>query len=370
MPLTLAVAVTLTAFYLGRQRRAGAGWIYCIGYVALAAAVLLKGPIGAVLPLAAAGLYLLIEGEAPVPWRLRAWLRLAHTYSLWWGLPLVVGLAAPWFLWADAQTNGSVLQTFFLHHNLERALGSGGLRAHPWWFYGPRLAMDFLPWSPVLALVIWCALRRPAWRADPELRFGLAWLGAMLLVLSCAGFKRADYLLPAYPGAALAVGCAAERWWRAGRVNALSLPRFLRPQQLALALTVIVVGCIAGWWFYLEHVLPSAEPAHEYRRFAAEIRRRVRPPQVVLFFRAEVHALAFHVGNPVDTFLEWENLDIWAGRPGPHYIVMPPDCAAEWPRHVASGRLEVVLRNQDLPGAAHHEHPLVLLRTLPLHAQR
>ena len=34
----------------------------------------------------------------------------------------------------------------------------------------------------------------------------------MFAVLSAARFKRADYLLPPIPFAAIAVGCAAEAW--------------------------------------------------------------------------------------------------------------------------------------------------------------
>jgi hypothetical protein len=106
--------------------------------------------------------------------------------------------------------------------------------------------------------------------------------------------------------------------------------------------------------------LPAREPFHEQRSFAQEIRRVVPKPQVVLFFRVEAHGLAFHLGMPLNTFLEWENLDVWAGRPGTHYIVMTPEAAAEWPLHVSSGTLEEVCRNT---AAGPHEKPLVLMRT-------
>ena len=88
-------------------------------------------------------------------------------------------------------------------------------------------------------------------------------------------------------------------------------------------------------------------------------------PCLVFFFRAEAHLHANHIGPPINTFLEWENLDIWAGRPGHHYIIMPADCAAEWPRHVTSGSLEEVLRSSDLDGDVHRLRPLVLMRTHP-----
>ena len=58
--------------------------------------------------------------------------------------------------------------------------------------------------------------------------------------------------------------------------------------------------------------------------------------------RVEAHALAFHVGRPINTILEWENIEIWAGRPGEHYFVMPPDCARDWPNHITAARLEEV----------------------------
>src|SRR5262249_60341002 len=80
-----------------------------------------------------------------------------------------------------------------------------------------------------------------------------------------------------------------------------------------------------------------------------------------LLFRAQARALAFHLGRPLDSFLEWENLDVWAGRPG-YYIVMPPGCAAEWPHHVTAGRLVPVLRNTELTGGT-HKQPLVVMRT-------
>ena len=76
------------------------------------------------------------------------------------------------------------------------------------------------------------------------------------------------------------------------------------------------------------------------------------------------HALAFHVGRPIDTILEWENLDIWSSRPGTYYVVMPPENADEWPRYLKLGQLEEVLRSSNLAQGT-HAHPLVLLRTRP-----
>jgi 4-amino-4-deoxy-L-arabinose transferase-like glycosyltransferase len=359
MPLTLAVGLALGAFYLGlscrrEQRRYAAFSWFLLAYVAIALALLLKGPIGVVLAAAVAAVYLSVEGELP---RLRAgrrWLCLTHELGIWWGLPLVVALTTPWFLWANVRTDGGFFDIFFWKHNVERGFGGGTLAAHPWWFYAPHLLFDFLPWSLFLPLAVGLLVRRGWWSEDAEARFGLVWLTVMVVLLSCFRFKRADYLLPAYPGAALFLGSVAGRWYRS--LN--------HRRVLAVAFGVVVGAVSLGWWIYVDFVLPQQEPHLEFRRFAEEIRSCAPAPQLVLFFRAEAHALAFHVGRPIDTILEWENLDVWAGRPETYYVVMPPEIAEQCSTNLKSGRLVEVLRNTALCGGQ-HAHPLVLLRTCP-----
>ncbi len=52
-----------------------------------------------------------------------------------------------------------------------------------------------------------------------KLNFGVVWFLVIFGFLSCMSFKRADYLLPAYPGAALFLGCWAERMPLSGAVK-------------------------------------------------------------------------------------------------------------------------------------------------------
>jgi hypothetical protein len=194
---------------------------------------------------------------------------------------------------------------------------------------------------------------------DPLLRFGLVWFASIAVLLSCVGFKRADYLLPAYPGAALWLGCVAEH---ASRRWGL----FTRLDQRSLAFAGgILLGASVSWLTFLGLALPRSEPAKEMRTFARAIRNIVPPHRHLILFRAEEHALAFHLGGHLDTVLEWENLDVWAGTPGEHFVVIPPECLAESTAHLASGKLVEVLRNTDLAGG-YHDRPLVLARTVPV----
>jgi 4-amino-4-deoxy-L-arabinose transferase-like glycosyltransferase len=348
MPLTLATTVALGSFHLARTRseaRGASRWFF-LGYTALGLGVLLKGPIALALPALVQAILWLFEG---LPLR-GGWRR----STLWWGIPWVLLIAAPWFIWANVETGGKLWEVFFWYHNVERGLGgSETLKAHPWWFYGPTGFIDLLPWSLALPFLLWTWCRKGIReeRFDPEARLGLCWFTAILVFLSCMSFKRADYLLPAYPGFALLLACSLERWWA-------SDPRGSMARLAAWSMGAVVGAVCLGWGWYDAWIVPRQEAGWPYQRIAAEIRSRTDRP--VIFFRAESHVLAFHIGRPLDTILEWENLEWWAARPFPVYVVMPEEEARDWPKYLSTGQLEEVLRTRDWVRG--RDHPMVVLR--------
>ncbi len=144
--------------------------------------MLLKGPLGLVLPGAVVAAYLLSEGRWPAFWEWGAWRRVLGELGVWWGLPLVLLLVMPVFAWAEHASGGQLGREFFWHQNVDRALGGSRLRSHPWWQYAPYFLLYFLPYSP---LVLLAAIGR-GWRDDPLARRGLAWMLGGVLLLSCA----------------------------------------------------------------------------------------------------------------------------------------------------------------------------------------
>jgi hypothetical protein len=276
---------------------------------------------------------------------------------MWWGIPLVVILALPWFVWANWITEGEFFRVFIWYHNIERGLGGAQLRSNPWWFYFPQFLGDFLPWSP-LVLVAGVMCRRWAiWGTDSEARFGLVWFLSVLFTLSCARFKRADYLLPAFPGAALFLGCCLDRW-----LDAVRDPASLRRRVMLIG--GVLAAVLAAWTFRLHWTLPAQEAYRNYQRFAREIRQLVRAREPVLFFRTEAHALAFHLGRPLEVLIEWADLQERMSHPGMQYLVMSPATIAQYRQELGAMKVEEVMRNTDLSGGD-HERPLVLLRTHP-----
>jgi 4-amino-4-deoxy-L-arabinose transferase-like glycosyltransferase len=354
VPLTFAATCAILAFFHASDPRLGGRAVrfwQLSGYMAIAAGVMLKGPLALILPLAVLIVVKSCERLVGNPGGACPLLR-----SLAWGLPIVALIAGPWFVAAHVQSGGEFTRDFFWYHHVQRAAGGAeALAAHPWWFYGPRLLVDWLPCSVAFPFAAWLS-RRCLW-SESEGRLGLAWSVAVLALLSLSRFKRADYLLPSYPGVALWLGCAGERaykWWFSPRERI----------RCSLAAGAAAILFIAGWATVHRTVVPRLDAEREKRTFAAAIRAVAPRPTLVLCFRVEDHLLAFHLGRPINTFMEWENLDVWVSRPGPHFVVMPAECAARWRRHVTSGTLEELLRYEDRTDRS-RPRGLVVMRTRP-----
>ncbi len=337
MPLTLTVSLASICFLVTLLRADSSRGRLWLGYLACAGGVLLKGPIGLALPGAIVASFLTVERR----WR------------DWWllcpfrGLLLVALLVVPVFVWLDVVSDGQFRREFLWLHNVERGLGGSRLRSHPVWLYLPYLLLYLLPWSVLLVPAsLWAA------RHDRLARAGLAWLLGGVLLLSLARFKRADYLLPVYPGAAILLGCWLEQLlttaWR--RVTLVGI--------VAVSLVMLL-----GWSVRLFVLLPAEEPYRDYRLFAARVRQQAGGESIV-FFRAEAHALAFRVGQPLEQVVEWPRLRERLHAAVPHWIITPPHTLDEMRQHLDGWTLEEIQRTTDLAGG-HHERPLVLLRATP-----
>ncbi|MBO0699297.1 MAG: hypothetical protein J2P46_12950, partial [Zavarzinella sp.] len=299
----------------------------------------LKGPIGVVLPAVALTAFALVE-RLPVR-------RLILPAVAAGAIALAV--SAPWFVWANSATDGEFFRVFFVYHHFNRAFGGAEtLAGHPWWFYLPRFAADFLPWTPLLLT----GLVARKWRGDPDARFGLVWFAAMLAVLSLSRFKRADYLLPAYGGAAIFVGCVLEQWY---------LSRMPRTRVLAACGFAILLALLpVGWVVFDRNITSNEEAAHAQAPFAGQIRELAPRPEPVVLFRVESHLLAYHLGRPVHTLVEWGDLLARVREPGPHFVVTRAEFLDEV-RQSLPVPFDVVARSDDATAAKAYR-PLLLLR--------
>ncbi|MFM8412279.1 MAG: hypothetical protein ACKOCT_18615, partial [Alphaproteobacteria bacterium] len=195
-----------------RARRA-TGWLYLLA-VEMGAAVLTKGPVGALVPGAAIVAFLLLERR---PGEIASLLRPG---------PLVVGgiLASSFYVACWWSGRLEFLQRQVEWENLRRFSGDLGTMK-PWYYVVPVL----LGAAPISLLVPWAVARALAGRpsapgatdascrqARPVLRLlAVFWL-VTVVFFSLAAYKRRAYLLPTWPAAAVLlaalVGSIDFRW--------------------------------------------------------------------------------------------------------------------------------------------------------------
>jgi 4-amino-4-deoxy-L-arabinose transferase-like glycosyltransferase len=188
MVFTLFLNLGIALGYLALSRERPRLWPWA--YLALALAVLVKGPVALVLAGIIWGTVAFLKGRQAV----RALLRPGS-----WALLATVVL--PWFVYVSWRF--PEFPHFFLwEHHVTRYLSGVSYHAEPWWYFGPVLLGLLLPWT---GLVPWTLARRTS--TDPGDRiFLVIWTGVVLAFFSLSRGKLATYILPALLPLALLLG--------------------------------------------------------------------------------------------------------------------------------------------------------------------
>jgi 4-amino-4-deoxy-L-arabinose transferase-like glycosyltransferase len=172
-------------------------------YVAIAFAILAKGPVGLVLPLLVALAWILLQGR----WRVIPKLSVVR------GALVVAVLGGGWYFAAAYVGGMDFVRKQLWSENLERFLGGAGFHeghVHPFYYLDLALLGGFLPWTVLLPTPLIQAFGR--WpKRGPRFAYLLVWAGVVLLFYSFAESKRGVYLLALYPAlATLLAVCVAD----------------------------------------------------------------------------------------------------------------------------------------------------------------
>ncbi|MGA2796067.1 MAG: glycosyltransferase family 39 protein [Thermoguttaceae bacterium] len=210
--------------------------LFVLFYACLGMAILAKGPVGFLLPMASLGLFLMIVNSrretntlitAPVAacWKAKC-LSIFYTFrpvnflkSLWQLRPItgaivILCVASPWYIMVGQRTDGLWLQQFFAKFNLrpfmQPILGHSG----PFWLHIPYLLIGFFPWSVFLGPMIIETMRRIRDRNSRQYAYVLltCWFSVFFIFWSICSTKLPHYILPVYPALALLTGCFLETW--------------------------------------------------------------------------------------------------------------------------------------------------------------
>ena len=154
----------------------------------------------------------------------------------------MLAVAAPWYVAVGMRTAGAWPAGFFFIHNVGRFAApmekhGGGVLYHPL-----GMLVGFFPWSCFLPLAVVLAGWRLWKRASPQpeaaaLALALVWLAVWVGAFSAAATKLPNYIMPAYPAAALLVAALAA--------DAASRARWPHPGWLASGLGWLAFGGLA-----------------------------------------------------------------------------------------------------------------------------
>jgi len=255
-----AIAKNRVLAYLPRSWAAFAAMYFAMGL-----AVLVKGPIGVVLPSAVIGLFLLcltpsrpLDPSAP---RWRRWREAVRRFgpanfflTVWRMRPvtaaiLVLVVAGPWYAAVAVKTSGGFLSEFFLVQHLQRAMTPMEGHQGPFFYYLLAVLIGMLPWSAFATpngLIIARGLRRPS-EHRVSLMFVICWAGVYLGLFSLAATKLPNYILPAYPALAIMVAYFFDRWAAAPEECRVLWQRGAMGTLIAIGVGLMLVPPIIGY---------------------------------------------------------------------------------------------------------------------------
>jgi len=239
-----AALVTVSAL----QRRPRLQWY---GYVAIALAVLVKGPLALVLCGLTFGLTLVLSAEA----RARL-LELRFVV----GVVLVLVLAAPWFLYMGFRFRDAFIGGYLLDENIRLYAADrfAPTASSSVWFYFRVLAAGLLPWTGIIVGRLYDDVRA-AWRRDGSLDpvdvLLWSWTIAIVGFFTFSRFKLDHYVFPTAP--TLCLLCA--RAWVALR-DRPDDPRNAgsRVGQRLVGPLLLVVAAAGGYMLIARLALPAA----------------------------------------------------------------------------------------------------------------
>jgi len=221
------------------------------GYLAIALAVLTKGPLALVLCGLAFGLTIILSPEA------RGRLLTLRIFS---GIAIVVVVSAPWFMYMGLRFGDRFVNGYLLDENLRLYAADrfAPTASSSVWFYFRVLGAGLLPWTMVIVGRLYDDIRA-ALRRDGSIEavdvLLWSWTIAIVVFFTCSKFKLDHYVFPVAP--TLCLICAHA--WVAVRERPHD-PRNAGAYfgRLCVGPLLVVVAVVGGYLLIVRLALPNA----------------------------------------------------------------------------------------------------------------
>jgi 4-amino-4-deoxy-L-arabinose transferase-like glycosyltransferase len=326
-------------------------------YVAAGLGVLTKGPVAVFLPALTFLIYLVSQKRTGDLRRM----------MLPTGALISLSIVAPWYYLVYREHGWEYIGSFIFGENLGRYAEAVGEQSRGVLFYIPVMLADLFPWSLMIPISLWWAVREQL--HDRVTRLLVTWIATIVLFFSFSGTKEDLYILPIVAAEAAVIGAMVAKAlegapssivtnWSAGLTSSLLLlsgggvlwlfgsseryslsgatfvgvaaiagglagllAAFRR--QLLAALAATAAGLVAIAWCLVLCTLPDFERYKPVRPFADIIRSRASVGAIVGSYRFALPSMVFYLHRPIMEVVLPDHLRAVFYSSGDVYFVMP-----------------------------------------------
>jgi 4-amino-4-deoxy-L-arabinose transferase-like glycosyltransferase len=230
--ITMWMGLVLLLFALAEMRPHRRRLYLSLMYVAAGFGVLTKGPVAVFLPAVVFLIYLASQKRLG---------DLRHM-MLPAGALISLAIVVPWYYFLYREHGWEYIGSFIFGENLGRYAEAVGEQSRGLLFYVPVMLADLFPWSLMVPIAMWWAIRDD--RQHHVARLLVAWIGAIVVFFSFSGTKEDLYILPIVPAEAAIIGAMITRATAAGPAS-----RPVAWVTAATAVLLLVTGAVLVWIF-------------------------------------------------------------------------------------------------------------------------
>jgi 4-amino-4-deoxy-L-arabinose transferase-like glycosyltransferase len=217
------------------------------GYVLVAGAAMVKGPLAFVLCGLTLGVAIVMSADVR-----------RRLLGLRWivGLAIGVAIAAPWFVYMYVRFRGDFIDGYLLDENIKLFATDRFGEQPPFWFYFQILATGMLPWTAIVVGRFVDDVRGArAGRLDNVEVLLWAWTFAVVGFFTFSRFKLDHYVFPAAPTLCL---LCARAWLDVRTSPAAPEHRGARMGMRLVGPLLIAMGTVAAYFLLNQFDLPAA----------------------------------------------------------------------------------------------------------------
>jgi len=200
MIFSVFILMALFSFFIGYadRKKKGAGIIFSLIFSALA--VLTKGPLGILVPLAVIILFLLIRKELKFLF--------CSKYTAW-GFLLFLLIVIPWYSFIISKFGTAFIHEFFYNDHIRRILEAEHSSNDTWYFYPLYIMVGCMfPWSLYVIASFFYLIKKLKNKGNFVwiYQFLFSWIVAVFIIFQVPHSKLISYIFPLFPALAIITG--------------------------------------------------------------------------------------------------------------------------------------------------------------------